>query len=178
MANVDHIARPYAQAVFELAQEADDHEGWSAGLKFVAVVAADPSIQTLVHSPKFDRAQLSALFDDIIGDRLSGPARNFIKVVVQNRRVDALPAIATQFEALRAAAQGTVEAEVVSAQDVSEGQLKKLASGLEKRLGRKVNLKVRRDETLLGGAIVRTGDLVIDGSARGHLAKLASSLAR
>ncbi len=161
-----------------MAREADDYASWSDALQFVAVIAADPAIVKLVQSPRFDRARLSALFDDLIGEQVSEAARNFVKLVVHNGRVGALPAIASQFEALRAAAQGTVEAEVVSAQEVSEAQLAKLASGLEKRLGRKVTLKVRRDETLLGGAIIRAGDLVIDGSARGHLNKLASTLAR
>ncbi|MDH3637071.1 MAG: F0F1 ATP synthase subunit delta [Gammaproteobacteria bacterium] len=178
MADLDEVARPYAQAVFELARDADDYEHWSSALGLAASVAVDPSIQALIHSPKVDREQLSTLFDDITGPHVSDQARNFIKLAVRNGRVKALPSVATQFEGLRAAAQGTVDAEVLSAQDVSEAQLEKLASSLEKRLGRKVNLKVRRDETLLGGAIVRAGDLVIDGSARGHLQKLASNLSR
>ncbi len=178
MAGIDQIARPYAHAVYELAQDAGDLDAWSEALGFLAQVAGDPAIEALAQNPRIDRQQISQLIDDIAKDRVAGEVRNFIRLVVQNDRLEALPAIAAQFETLRAAAQGTVEAEVVSAQEVTEAQLAKLAAGLEKRLGRKVNLKVRRDETLLGGAIVRAGDLVIDGSARGHLQKLASSLAR
>lgn len=178
MADMDNVARPYAQAILELAQEAGDYSVWSDALAFASAVANDPTMQELARNPRVERKQLTGLFEEICGDRLTPHARNLLKLVVHNGRLWALPAIAAHFEKLRAEAEGTVEAQVVAARDVNESQLAKLASGLEKRLGRKVNLSVRRDDTLLGGAIVRAGDLVIDGSARGRLQKLAAVLLR
>ena len=104
--------------------------------------------------------------------------RNLLRLMMDNDRLSLMPDVAAQYEVLRAEAEGTVEAEVRSAKPMSDEQKAQLSKALEKRLGRKVNLTVHEDDTLLGGAIIRAGDLVIDGSAKGRLEKLASALQR
>lgn len=178
MTEYQTIARPYAQAVFELARASSSYKQWSDALNWVSVIAADPEIQELVQNPKVERDSLVRLFEDIAGDRLFEEARNFLRLVIQNGRVFALPGIASQFEDMRAEAEGTIEAELISALDVDEEQQAKLAQSLSKRLGREVSLRVTRDPDLIGGAVLRAGDMVIDASVKGRLQKLAANLAR
>ena len=102
--------------------------------------------------------------------------RNFLKALAENRRLALLPQIAAQFEALRAEVEGVVDVEVIAAREIAAPQQKKLEAALAKRLGREVRMHTRIDETLLGGAIVRAGDLVIDGSLKGRLERLGSAL--
>lgn len=172
------LARPYARAVFELAQESGDLQSWSEALAFLAALVGDESIQDLINNPRVEQEQLQALFDDLCGDRVPEGGRNLLRLMMDNDRLLLMPDVAAQYERLRSEAEGTVEAEVRSAQPLSEAQQASLAKALEKRLGRKVNMTVHEDDTLLGGAIVRAGDLVIDGSAKGRLEKLASVLQR
>jgi len=178
MAERAHVARPYAQAVFQLAQELGDYQSWSEALAFAAEASNDAALQEFAQNPRTSRAELIKLFTDICRDRLSDAAISFLKIVIQNGRLAALPSIASQFEAKRAEAEGIVEAEVISARPIDAEQQGQIAAALEKRLGKRVNLAMRFDESLLGGAIVRAGDLVIDGSARGRLEKLTLALTR
>ena len=178
MAELVNIARPYAQAILELAKADGDYESWSQALGLAATLASDPQVRDVAHNPRVDKQQVTGLFLDIGGDALSAQAQNMLKLVIDNGRLAAFPSIAAQYEILRAEAERKVDAEVISAQEIPEAQLGKIAGALEKRLGRQVNLSVRLDDSLLGGAIVRAGDLVIDGSARGRLEKLASTLSR
>ncbi|HSH41821.1 MAG TPA: F0F1 ATP synthase subunit delta [Arenicellales bacterium] len=178
MAGTSSLARPYARAVFELAQESNDFKSWSEALGFLAAVVGDESVQALVNNPRVDSEQLEQLFDDLCGDRVPEGARNLLRLMLNNDRLSLMPDVAAQFETLRAEAEGTVEAEVRSAKPISDEQKAQLSKALEKRLGRKVNLTVHEDENLLGGAIIQAGDLVIDGSAKGRLEKLASALQR
>ena len=178
MAGTSSLARPYAQAVFELAQESKDFKTWSHALAFLAALVSDESIQDLINNPRVEQGQLQGLFDDLCGDRVPEDGRNLLRLMMDNDRLSLMPDVAAQYEVLRAEAEGTVEAEVRSAKPMSDEQKAQLSKALEKRLGRKVNLTVHEDDTLLGGAIIRAGDLVIDGSAKGRLEKLASALQR
>ena len=178
MAGTSSLARPYAQAVFELARDTKEFESWSDALAFLAAVVSDESVQNLVNNPRIDRGELSELFDELCGDRVPESGRNLLRLMITNNRLAAMPDVAAQYEVMRAEAEGTVEAEVRSAMPISDAQKKALADALEKRLGRKVSLTVHEDESLLGGAIIHAGDLVIDGSAKGRLEKLASALQR
>jgi F-type H+-transporting ATPase subunit delta len=101
---------------------------------------------------------------------------NFLLALAENRRLALLPEIAAQFETLRAEVENVVDVEVIAAQEIAPAQHKKLAAALKRRLGREVRMHTRIDETLIGGAIVRAGDLVIDGSLKGRLARLGSAL--
>jgi F-type H+-transporting ATPase subunit delta len=172
------IARPYAHAVFDLARESGSYEAWSRVLAIMAAAAADTQLQDLARNPRFDDKSLAGLLEDICGDALFPDAQNFIRLVVRNERVLALPGVTEQFEAMRAEAEGTIEAELISALGVSEEQKTKIAASLSRRLGREVSLRVTEDPSLIGGAVLRAGDMVVDASLKGHLQKLATSLSR
>ncbi len=176
MAELSNIARPYARAVFELAKASADYSLWSEQLDMLAAVAADSNIGALFNNPRVSRHALAGVFTDICGDQLDGNARNLVRLLAQNRRLHALPVIAEQYEYLRAEAERTVQAELESALPVSDTQQQRIAEALSQRMGRRVELTVKTNEELLGGAVVRAGDLVIDGSIRARLEKLATAI--
>jgi F-type H+-transporting ATPase subunit delta len=140
-------------------------------------VAADEDMRRMIDNANITKAQLSELILKVCSGKLSAEGENFIKLLVENRRLDVLQDIADQYEALKAEAEKTIEAEVVSAFKITEAQEKMLAKKLKARLGRDVSLNCRVDETLLGGIIIKAGDLVIDGSSKGHIQKLSIKLA-
>lgn len=176
MAEKSTIARPYAQAVFELAREHKAFPAWSEQLALVAAVAADDAMRELIGNPNVERDRLVQLFLDICGDKLDVAGQNFIRLLAENKRLDVLPEIATVYEAMRAEAEGTIEAEVITALPLDEAQQQALAEKLRARLGRDIVLSIKTDESLLGGAVIRAGDVVIDGSAEGQLMRLANTL--
>lgn len=176
MAEKSTIARPYAQAAFGLAKENNDLARWSDMLGFAAVAVTDDAMQIYVNNPKVDQETLSRLMIEVCGDQLNDLGKNFIKVLVANKRLNVLPEIVVLYNQFRADAEKTVEAEVISAFPLTDAQQDSLITGLKKRLGREVNLVSKVDENLLGGAIVRAGDLVIDGSVSGQLSKLETTL--
>jgi len=176
MAEKSTLARPYANAIFDLAREQGNLKKWSEMLQLIAVVAEDAVMQALIANPEFARSKLEALFLDICGDGLDEQGRNLVRLLVENRRLDVAPQIAELYEARRAEAEGTVDVEVVSAFALDEAMQSQLAAALERRLGRKVNLRVKIDASLIGGVQVRAGDLVIDASITGRLEQLANTL--
>ncbi len=176
MAELTTVARPYAQAVFERAQETGRLADWSDELHFAAAVAADPQMADIIESTRLTKAELAELFIGVCAERLSDDARNLVRLLAENRRLVLLPEIAAVYEVLRAAAERTVEAEMVSAYPLDDAQRGRIAEALKARLGRNVTLSATVDESLIGGAIIRAGDLVIDGSVRGKLGRLASAL--
>ncbi|HKK06612.1 MAG TPA: F0F1 ATP synthase subunit delta [Gammaproteobacteria bacterium] len=176
MAEKSTIARPYAQAVFELARETKALAPWSDQLAYAGAVAADPAMQALIGNPSIERERLVQLFLDVCADKLDAAGQNFIRLLAENKRLELLPEIAEVYEAMRAEHEGSVEAEVITALPLDEAQQKQLADKLKQRLGRDVVLSVKTDESLLGGAIVRADDLVIDGTAAGQLTRLANTL--
>ncbi|MBS1270524.1 MAG: ATP synthase subunit delta [Gammaproteobacteria bacterium] len=178
MAGMSSLARPYAQAVFGLAKESKDYESWSDALVFLAALVSDASIRDLIDNPRVDREALAKLFDGLCAERVPEGGRNLVRLMAANERLTAMPEVASQYQAMRAEAEGTIDAEVLSAKPIGDERAAVLSKALEKRLGRKVNLTVREDDSLVGGAVIRAGDLVIDGSARGRLEKLASALQR
>lgn len=176
MAEKQTLARPYAEAVFELAQARSALKPWSEMLGFVAAVAADENIQRLAADPRVDRARFRDLFLDVCGKHLDDAGANLVRLLVENRRLSLLPEIVTQFETLKAEAEARVEATVISAFALEPEQMKTLGAALKRKLGREVNITARVDKTLLGGIVIRASDLVIDGSVRGRLADLAAHL--
>jgi len=177
MAEISTIARPYAQAIFELAQEQSKLQAWSDMLQLAAQVAGDEDMQAVMSNTSVTKAQLTELFLGVCGKQLTDEGANLIKLLVVNRRLSVVPEIAQQFETLKAQAEKTIEAEVVSAFEVSAEQEKLLQQQLKKRLGREVSLTCRVDESLLGGAVIKAGDTVIDASTLGQLRKLSIKLA-
>lgn len=176
MAELSTLARPYARAAFEYAVAANDLQGWSDSLKVAASVAAQPAIISLLGSPNHTAAKQADAFIGVCGDQLGAKVQNFIRVLAENRRLPLLPQIAAQYEVFKANREKSVDVEITSASELDPAQQEKLAAALSAKLERKVNMQVVVDRSLLGGAVVRAGDTVIDGSIRGRLAKLAESL--
>lgn len=176
MAEKNTIARPYAQAVFDLATSQKNLPAWSEMLALTAAVVSDKQLQPLIGNPRIDKARVVELIIDICGDRLDTLGQNMIKVLNENNRLALLPEIAAQYELYRAEAEKAIQAEVITAFPVSDEQQVAIAASLKKRLGRDVTLVCKTDKTLIGGAIIRAGDMVIDGSVIRHLDRLASAL--
>jgi F-type H+-transporting ATPase subunit delta len=172
------LARPYAEAVFRLARERNNLAQWSAMLKLASAVARDPQMSRLIDNPRVPRERFVEFFLDVCGKKLDQDGANFIRLLAENRRIQLLPEIAALFEALRAEAETRVEVEVVSAAGVAPEQLQAIAAALKARLGRDVSLATRLDPALVGGIVIRAGDLVIDGSVRGKLDALATHLTK
>ncbi len=178
MADITTAARPYARAVFELAKEQKRFDQWSDMLTFMAAVAHDPTMRALLESPKLSRDQASEVFISVCQEHIDEQGQNVIKLMAENRRLALFPEVAAIYEHMRADAEGKIEAVVTSAEALTEDQTNAIVVSLKKRLGREVSLSARTDPSLLGGAVIRAGDLVIDGSIRGKLEKLATVLSR
>lgn len=176
MAELSTLARPYARAAFDVARKAKALPKWSEMLHFAALTAGDAQMLPLLDDPRYTRDQVADMFIEVCGRQLDKDARNYIRVLSDNRRLPLLPKIAELFNIYRAEAENTIKVEVISGSEFSAAQQKALAASLKKRFGRAVQLEYTVDENMLGGAIVRAGDEVIDGSVRGQLSKLASAL--
>jgi F-type H+-transporting ATPase subunit delta len=176
MAERATIARPYAKAAFEYARDANDFAGWSLALARAAEIVADPRVAALTKSPQWSAADVVGLVTDIAGASLNAGMENFVRVLAENHRLLLLPEIAAHYEEFRSAVENTVDVEVVSAVKLDAAQSDKLSAALAKRLKRNVRMKNSVDATLLGGAVLRAGDLVIDGSLKGRLERLATEL--
>jgi len=177
MAEKVTIARPYAKAAFGYAREHNSFAQWSELLGTASAVVADEQVKKLLASPRVKPAELVELIGGIVGN-LDANAKNFLDTLAQNRRLGLLPEIAAMYEVLRADIERVADVEVVSATDLNEAQRARLTSALKKRLQREVRLHVSVDPSLIGGAIVRSGDLVIDGSLKSRLDRLAIELAQ
>lgn len=176
MAETLTVARPYAQAAFLFASEHQVLKNWSDMLALLAAIAADPTMHELIDNPRLTETQLADLIIGIGGDRLNEKCANFVRVLADNRRLTLLPDIAALFEIERSRAEGRVQAELTTAFPATEAQQAKIIESLRRRLGREIELTCKTDASLLGGAIIRAGDLVIDGSVRGKLERLGTAL--
>lgn len=182
MADFGTVARPYAKAVFDLAVEANDLDGWSKALAAAAAVTDDNAARDYLSRPglgigdrsEFVRSLASELPDT--GVLESAQCRNLLRLLSENDRLDALGEISGQFDELKAERENKVSVRLVSASPVDEAQAGKVASALGKTLGREVLLKLEIDESLLGGAVIRAEDRVIDDSLKTRLQRLTSSL--
>ena len=176
MAELASIARPYAQAVFELAKDAGHYGPWSEALGFLATVAADKDMAALFSNPRVSRQQAADIVIELFGEGVGDEPKNLVRLLAQNRRLLALSAIAEQYEILRAEAERTIRAELETALPISDGEQHHIAEALKTRLGREVELVVTTNRELVGGAVIRAGDLVIDGSIRARLERLAAAV--
>ena len=176
MAERATIARPYAKAAFEYARGANDFAAWSQALARLAEIVADPRVAELTKSPQWSAADVATLIIDVGGASLNPGMQNFVRVLAENHRLLLLPEIAAHYEEFRSAVENTVDVEVVSAVKLDAAQSDKLSAALTRRLKRNVRMKNSVDATLLGGAVLRAGDLVIDGSLKGRLERLATEL--
>ena len=176
MAEPTTIARPYAEAAFRLADAQGKLAEWSAALANLAAVAADERVRAAVGDPNLSAAKDAGLIISILTGKLTGDAENFVRVLAENGRLDVVTEIRTHFEALKNEREGTVEAEVYTAFEMTPAQVADLVARLEKRTGRKVKARVSVDKSLIGGVKVVIGDKVIDGSARAQLSALETAL--
>jgi F-type H+-transporting ATPase subunit delta len=176
MAEILTIARPYARAAFLFASSHQALRQWSGMLEFLALVAVDPEMMALIESPRMTEAQVAELFIGIGADRLDDKCHNFVRLLAENGRLQLLPEIAALFEIQRRDAERSIRAELVTAFPASEAQRSSVKTALKQRLGREIELVCTTDASLIGGAIIRAGDLVIDGSVRGKLQRLDNTL--
>jgi F-type H+-transporting ATPase subunit delta len=177
MANAETIARPYAKAAFAVARSEHALDSWQDMLKLAGVFADTPEIRALSNRPGFDRNQLVSWLQEI-GTTInwSPTQRNFIQTVVDNRRLGVLSSVAEQFTALALSEQQTLEADVTSAQPLSDEAQHHIAQALQQRFGQQVVMKVSIDEDLIGGVVIRVGDTVIDASIQGKISRFATQL--
>jgi F-type H+-transporting ATPase subunit delta len=176
MAEAVTIARPYAVAVFRLAQEKSALAKWSEMLAFASAVVADAQMQTLIEDPKLGSADLERVFLSICGERLDPLGVNLIKMLVEYGRLSLLPVIAASFDELKAQEEGVLEAEIIAAVKLDEAQVKTLIAHLQAKFGKKINASVKVDPDIIGGIKIVVGDTVIDASVRGQLQQLAYTL--
>jgi F-type H+-transporting ATPase subunit delta len=176
MADKTTIARPYARAAFDESKAHGGLTAWSEALAAGAVAVRDPRVATLLDNPKVSRADLAQLVISIAAGKLDQAGGNFIRTLAENRRLHVLPEISVLFEALKNEAEGVADVTVTSAVQLTPPQLKSLEDALAKRLKRKVRLHTQLDPALIGGAVVSSGDLVIDGSLKGRLERIAHEL--
>lgn len=175
MAELATIARPYAEALFQVAGKGDLGQS-SDEIDALAAVAADPQVRGFADNPKVTRQQVFDLIDSLFKPALSGSSKNLLHAVIDNRRLPALPEIATQFHALVNAHSGISDATVYSAFPIDAPQLDELVDALEKRFARKLNATVVLEPELIGGVRVVVGDEVLDTSVRARLAQMKMAL--
>ncbi|MBR9789261.1 MAG: F0F1 ATP synthase subunit delta [Vibrionaceae bacterium] len=175
MSDLTTIARPYAKAAFDFAVEKGQLDQWGQMLSFAAEVAKNEQISELLTS-SFSAEKMAEIFVAVCGDQVDAHGQNLLKVMAENGRLTTLPDVCEQFFILKKEHEKEVDVEVISASELSDEQLANIGSKLEARLERKVKLNCSVDETLLGGVIIRAGDLVIDDSARGRLNRLSDAL--
>lgn len=177
MADFTTAARPYAKAAFEIARDAGEFDVWSNRLRFLANAVSDEQLKTALEAPGLTHQQRAELMEKIGGAELEASGKNFVRLLAENDRLALLPDVAGIYETLRAEAEGEIEARVTTAFELQSDQADRIAEALSKRLNRKVRIVSSVDKDLIGGAIIKAGDLVIDGSVKGRLGKLTQSLA-
>jgi F-type H+-transporting ATPase subunit delta len=176
MSELATLARPYAVAVFKRAKETDSAETWSKNLAFLAAVLSDKSISGVIDDPKIGKSALSTLLLDICEGQLDQEGSNFLKLLIENNRLSLIAAIAEIFETYKAEDEGSIDVDVTTAFAFTKESKQSFNTTLEKAFGKKINMKIAVDSSLIGGVLVRAGDQVIDGSVRGQLQQLAQRL--
>ena len=176
MSELTTAARPYAKAVFEIAESTGSLDKWSEQLALMASIASADGSAELLNSPKASASQKVDTFVEVASGNLNDQSVNLLKSLGENNRFALLPDMSLLFEALKSESQGEVDGEIIAAAEVSQEQESAIVTALEKRLGRKVKLVTRIDDSLLGGAVIRVGDLVIDGSLKGRFQTMKSNL--
>ena len=176
MAELTTLARPYAKAAFAYAQGQSQLADWATMLEVTSAVVAQPKIAQLLGDPAKTPAQLSSVMIDVLGVDANRGFASFVTVLAYNRRLALLPTIKTLFNQLKANLEASVDVEIVSAFDLSGDQTQSLVAVLKGKLKKDINVHTRTDNDLIGGVVIRAGDLVIDGSVRGRLNKLAEAM--
>ena len=170
------LARPYARAAFEHARAAGDLAAWQAALSELAAITAEPKVAAAMRDPNQTAAQRAATLSALAGDAAPSAVANLLSIMADNGRLSLLPEVAMLFDQLKQAVESTVAVHVTSAYPLSDAETQQLADTMQEKLARSITLTSETDPSLLGGALIRADDLVIDGSVRGRLNKLAGTL--
>ena len=176
MAELSTLARPYAKAAFELARDEKHLAEWSALLRGIAEAVRDPKVAAAIGHPSVGRGQLAEALIGGLGQAASSEAKNLLRLLAEYNRLRLAPAIAEQFEQLRAEHESRVDVEIVSASPVDSAQQQALVAAVKKKLQREVQVEWKTDPNLIAGALIRAGDTVIDGSVAGELTRLRQTL--
>jgi F-type H+-transporting ATPase subunit delta len=176
MAELATIARPYAEALFRVAQSGN-LAAWSDLVSEMAAIASHPDVKSFAANPKHSDQQVAETFLSLLKSNVPAEAKNFVAMLVENGRLALLPEIGSQFHVLKNAAAGAADAEITSAFEMTDAQVKDLVATLEKKFGRKLNPSVKVDNSLIGGVRVAVGDEVLDTSVRAKLHNMYVALA-
>lgn len=176
MSQLTTLARPYARAAFETAETAGTLADWSRGLGLIAALMQQEKVAVFLNQPSLSWEVQAKTLLDLAGDDIDGKLQNFVRLLASNKRLALMPEIVQLFEALKAERERTVDVDVISAFAIDDAEANALAAALKARLQREVKLSTSVDQSLIGGLIIRAGDLVIDGSVRGKLNKLSETM--
>lgn len=176
MSDLITAARPYARAAFELAQASSSQASWSAALELLSAVVSNSDMQVALESPRLGVEQKAQLLIDVCANKLNAEQQNLVRMLIENGRSRLLPDICALYEMMRAEAESKIEATVTSAHALNDAQQQAITAALKKKLGCDVTLVTNIDSALIGGVVIRAGDLVIDGSAQAKLVSLGQAL--
>ena len=178
MTDFTTAARPYANAVYDIANKASALDSWGDALANLGAVVSDVHMSRLLNNPEMGKQQKGDMLIKVLGDKLDEQQRNLVKLMAENGRLSIMPDVRDQFEVARAKAENKVEAEVVSAFELTAQQTDELVNTLKNKLGCDVTLTTTVDESLIGGVVIKAGDTIIDASMKSQLDSLALSLGR
>lgn len=176
MAELTTIARPYAKAAFEYAKAHDAIASWSEFLQIGKQVMKTPAVKSLLHNPRINKQQILAFIKEIYGKQINKHQENFLAVLLHYRRLIVIPEIADLFEYQRKEQEKAIMVKLTSAYPISEDQQQQFAKALKIRLRRDIILELATDASLIGGALIRAGDFVIDGTVKGQLQRMRLEL--
>ncbi|MFB9886058.1 F0F1 ATP synthase subunit delta [Balneatrix alpica] len=176
MAELTTFARPYAKAAFAFALDKGELSKWSEMLALAAVVCEDRAFRAALTNPALTAEQQAQAVIDVCADKLTEGGREFFQALALNKRLVLIPEVSKLYEALKADQEQSAEVQVISAFELSSSEQEQLAQSLKTRLKRSITMSCIVDKTLIGGLIIRAGDMVIDGSVRGKLAKMAEAI--
>jgi F-type H+-transporting ATPase subunit delta len=178
MTDFTTAARPYANAVYDIANQTSALDSWGDALANLATVVSDVQMSELLNNPEMGKQQKGDMLIKVLGDKLDEQQQNLVKLMAENGRLSIMPDVRDQFEVARAKAENKVEAEVVSAFELTAQQTDELVNTLKNKLGCDVTLTTTVDESLIGGVVIKAGDTIIDASMKSQLDSLALSLGR
>ena len=170
------LARPYARAAFEHARAAGDLAAWQTALSELAAMTAEPKVAAAMRDPNQTAAQRAVTLSGLAGEAMPSAVANLLAIMADNGRLALLPEVAMLFDRLKQAVESAVAVHVTSAYPLSDAETQQLADTMQEKLARSITLTSETDPSLIGGALIRADDLVIDGSVRGRLNKLAGTL--
>ncbi|MCK5726597.1 MAG: F0F1 ATP synthase subunit delta [Thiotrichaceae bacterium] len=176
MSELITTARPYARAVFELASEGEALAQWSETLTFLGAIVSDDSVHAVLDNPSLTKQEVAQIVIELADGQLDSKAENLVKQLAEYGRLEALPEIVALFEVMKDEAEGVVEVTITSAQELKDEEIQSISAALKKRLDAEIKVKTTIDKSILGGVIIRAGDLVIDGSIQGRMHNITQAL--